>query len=316
MNDYKELLTNINAFNTEWIDYENYSTKTIYNIYNNNVKIPCHNFWFIFTNCKFINIQENKNSKKLLRFSINGKYGENKKAVDCILTICDFVKNVVNQPDNIEMNYEKPWFSIDNMPQTMCFNYLDEDLIIYSDKNIDMTIKNIEDSKKNNTYTLLTELAYYRIQNNTIIFAFNLKMIQMEKIFNLKNCSLLKYNNITTPQHEHIKTEIISNENMTIRNENVSHQTNLKPSLSLNLNDLINRKSQLRKTVIVPEELQPKKTAGETFLEQKELLKKVNIEEKQELKIQEEIPTKIKKIKKIKKNKKVKKIESDGSENC
>ncbi len=47
-------MTNINTFDNKNIDIEKVSSdKTIYNIYNNSVKEPLYNFYFLADNCKY-----------------------------------------------------------------------------------------------------------------------------------------------------------------------------------------------------------------------------------------------------------------------
>ena len=117
MNDYREYLTDVDNFDITYIDYEKMTTKTIYNLYNNNVKMPLHNFWFIFTNCKFINIQDNNknnthqsSSNKSLpeEYVFHTKIQPNKNKTFIIESNSSSSKNKANSKLIIESDDEGP----------------------------------------------------------------------------------------------------------------------------------------------------------------------------------------------------------------
>lgn len=301
--DYEEYITNIDEYNNETVEFEALTEKTIYNIYNNNVKFPSHNFWFMLNYVKFIKIDDMKNNKKSIKISFNDKFKDNKKTVDCIYSICQFVESECKK-NNDQLIMEHPW----NMKPILFNLHINELTILSNYNNEKIDIDYLEKTKKSkNTFTILFELIYYRIVDNVIKFSFQLIKLQEHENINIMKKSLfvqeaqpVKY---YPPQNIHadaLTQHIEAKQKQTMKSlENLK----IAPVVSkpvFNVNEILNGKERLKKT---PEkEIEPIHNAGEDYLKQKELLKSVSI-------VEEIItPKKIKKEKKVKKNKKNKEI--------
>jgi len=97
MDEYQNLQSHltIEEFDNKYIDIDRITKeKTIYNIYNNSIKEPYHNFWFLADHCKFLKTYENKKNIYSLVFSFNSKYEKHKNILSTITKILEHVKNI------------------------------------------------------------------------------------------------------------------------------------------------------------------------------------------------------------------------------
>jgi hypothetical protein len=305
-NEYNDYLVNLDEFTNDTIELEPLTEKTIYNIYNNNVKFPSHNFWFILDHVKFINITDNKNNKKSIKISFNDKFKDNKKTVDCIYAICKHVENEYKKTNN-KLLIEYPW----NVKPILFNLYLSESPILTNYKNELITVDYLETTKKTkNTFKILFELIYYRIVDNVIKFSFNLIKLQEHENINIRMQSLFINEHKHESEHRYNSKSIITPHDLI--NKELKKTSEIKAEIKtdikqivpvLNLNDIVNGKDRLKKTP--KKEIEPIHNPGDDYLKQKELLKSVQIIE--EPTTNEKKPKKNKKNKDKEKTKKTKK---------
>ena len=308
-------ITNINNYNKTQLDYETISeSKSYYSIYNNQITQPFHNFWFILTNCKFKN---EYNDYKILRFGLNNKSTQIQKFICFFKNLSEHI-NEIFSPVYPNLTIELPWKEFDNYPFILSIFASDNTLVTNTTNttNENDSLNSISNTK---AYTILFEIKNIRImkinldenQNHILKFNLNMIMCQQEPELDLKSCLTNYINN----------TNINSNSN-TITNTNNSVNTNLKlPFLKqissvngkntntnfkindinsnnvinnnsseksyINLNDILEKKSNLRK-VILDNSLETNITNSEdnislatnSYINQKNQLKKTITEEK------------------------------------
>lgn len=246
MDEYQNLrthLTNTDKFDIKHIDIENITNKkNIYGIYNNTIKEPYHNFWFLADNCKFLKIYENKNNSHSLVFSLNTKYEQHRNILSVINNILEHIKNTCI-PIYEKINYTLPWNNNENFPASLYFRYNNESLYL-NNNNDDLDINSIT-FNNNNNYTILFEIKYFVINENKIKLEFFAKLIKLEKNFELKNSFL----NLS----KKIKTIVIEDEIKTPYRTNInSNKTDnteiAKPIFPINNNMLLETLNKLNKT--------------------------------------------------------------------
>ena len=267
--DISNYITKIDKFSKKCIDIENIDTsKTIYNIYNNTIKEPFHKFWFILNNCKFIKIYENSKTTNI-KFALNDKNEKHN-------LLLEFIKKIIINThleciklfDDI--TYSIPWKHNDNYPIILTF--YNKEFTILDENNEELTIDSLLFNNEL-TYTILFEINYFIIKDNNIKFILSCKLIQFEKNKNklLKNGIL----NISLEEKKYYHATPI-NENKPIIKNDITIQH--KPQLFLNKDMIMEKRNQLKSIInINNEDKIIEKTIGEQFLDQKKILKKIDI---------------------------------------
>ena len=191
----------IDKFNHEIIDHDIIvKDKTFFNIYNNSIDEPFHKFWFLIENAKLTNIY---NENTVLRFALNNKSEKNKKLLDYLNELFEYLKKLFI---NIypEIIIETPWKENENYPYLIYFNTNNNTICLDTKQNN----KDIKDINKDQIYSILFELSYIQIAkiiinnkiNHVLKFKFSLIMIQ-EKIFDIKSCFLENLNQLNNPKY-------------------------------------------------------------------------------------------------------------------
>ena len=271
-------LSNINIFDSKNIDIDKINLeKTIYNIYNNSINEPFHNFWFLLDNCKFLKSYDNKNNSYSLVFALNGKYEKHNKLLLYIKQLLNYIKNTCSEKYK-DIEYILPWIENDNFPISMCYQYDTESLFInYEINNMDI---NTLTFNNNNTYTVLFEIKYFTVNNNKIKLIFFIKLIQLEKQFDLKN-SLIT---LLTPIKKSTIIETVNTVNMVEKFDpinKIKKEDNIvlnKAVIKISPNMLLEKLNQLKnkssiKTNEICEE-DNKNLKVDFYMEEKSLLKK------------------------------------------
>jgi len=293
-NDLEYHLTDIDNFNKDYIDINKDSItkdKTINNIYNNQIDEPFHNFWFLINHCKFI---KEYNDFNTLYFALNNKNKEHKKILDYLKKILEYIK------ENYKIKFKTEKFTYKllkekdyNYPIVLSFNKNDNSNITNNDGDeIDFF-----DIKNNNliNYSILFETNYFYVKDNTIYL--NLSIITLQS----KETDKKKFGNLNIKKKiiPNIKPQIIS-----YKNDNIKPPETLsdkKSIFQIDSNILMKKIGNLKKSQNdeTKKEIEEKSNPGDSYLEQKKLLKTftVNIPP-------ESIKKKEKKEKKEKKNKK------------
>ena len=293
-NDLEYHLTDIDNFNKDYIDINKDSItkdKTINNIYNNQIDEPFHNFWFLINHCKFI---KEYNDFNTLYFALNNKNKEHKKILDYLKKILEYIK------ENYKIKFKTEKFTYKllkekdyNYPIVLSFNKNDNSNITNNDGDeIDFF-----DIKNNNliNYSILFETNYFYVKDNTIYL--NLSIITLQS----KETDKKKFGNLNIKKKiiPNIKPQIIS-----YKNDNIKPPETLSDKKSIFQIDsyiLMKKIGNLKKSQNdeTKKEIEEKSNPGDSYLEQKKLLKTftVNIPP-------ESIKKKEKKEKKEKKNKK------------
>jgi len=293
-NDLEYHLTDINNFNKDNIDINKDSItydKTINNIYNNQIDEPFHNFWFLINHCKFI---KEYNDFNTLYFALNNKNKEHKKILDFLKKILEYIK------ENYEIKFKTEKFTYKllkekdyNYPIVLSFNKNDNSNIT----NNDGDEINFIDIKNNNliNYSILFETNYFYVKDNTIYLNLNIITLQSKETDKKKFGNL----NIKNKIIPNIKSQIIS-----YKNDNIKPPETLsdkKSIFQIDSNILMQKIGNLKKSQSeeTKKEIEEKTNPGNSYLEQKKLLKTFIIDI-----LPENINKKEKKNKKDKKDKK------------
>ena len=267
-------LTNINTFDIKNIDIEKITTdKTIYNIYNNSINEPLHNFWFLVDNCKYLKTYENKNNSYSLVFVFNNKYEKHNKMLSYIKKIIEHIKTICNEKhDNID--YVLPWIDNDNFPVSMIFQYHQDSLYINHD-NDDLDINTLEINNSNN-FTVLFEIKYFTIHNNNIKLIFVAKLIQLEKKFDLRKSLNTLFVPVIKKSISENTEKFITPNTKVIKDDNVFVKPVVKISQNMLLESLnkLKNKSLLMKKEEIKEKDNKSNMGSECYIEEKNHLKK------------------------------------------
>ena len=160
----------------------------------------------------------------------------------------------------------------------MCYQYDTESLFInYEINNMDI---NTLTFNNNNTYTVLFEIKYFTVNNNKIKLIFFIKLIQLEKQFDLKN-SLIT---LLTPIKKSTIIETVNTVNMVEKFDpinKIKKEDNIvlnKAVIKISPNMLLEKLNQLKnkssiKTNEICEE-DNKNLKVDFYMEEKSLLKK------------------------------------------
>jgi hypothetical protein len=264
-------LTDIDIFDVKNIDIEKIKKdKTIYNLYNNSIKEPLHNFWFFVDNCKFLKYYENNNNAYSLVFMFNNKYEKHNKLLLYIKQIIEYIKIICSSEYN-NIEFVLPWTHNDNFPVSIYFQYNKESLFLDHEKN-DLDLKTFE-FNNNNNFTLLFEIKYFTIKDNKIKIVLFAKLVQLEKQFDLKKSLICLSNPIKKSIENNISIiEVYKPINKIMKDDNFTPKPNVKISpdmllASLNkLNKLSNKKENNEENKIISTETQ--------YMEEKNQLKK------------------------------------------
>ena len=307
-------LTDINIFDVKNMDIEKIKIdKTIYNLYNNSIKEPLHNFWFLVDNCKFLKYYENNNNTYSLVFIFNNKYEKHNKLLLYLKQILDYIKNMCSSEYN-DIEYILPWMENENFPVSIYFQFNNESLFLNHENN-DLDIKTFE-FNNNNNFTLLFEIKYFTIKDKKIKLLLFAKLIQLEKKFDLKK-SLLCLLNPAKQIIEH-NTEIIEPYkpiNKIIKDDNtpIKNIFKISPDMLLGRLNKLNKFSQKKEnneenkiiqteTQYIEEKNQLKKTITNQDKDAYIIMKNNYLEEKginpEETKIKKKKIIKVKKTKK------------------
>lgn len=293
MLNYNDYITDLDKFTTDNIDYEQYKgDKVYYNIYNNSIKEPLHNFWFLIRNVKIIST-----NNKYIRIALNIKNNDHNKVINIIKNIINFLREKYEHDDILY-----PWIESDNYPTLMNIFY-EENTVIQNENNEKISRESITELK-NSSFSTIIELLYCKNKDNKLSFVFTIKLLQIDLKINLSLCNLNKQQ----IQQKHISLPILQEQPKQTIN-------NAPAKLMLNIGDILAKRNQLRKIESIDDDKEKIKTAGETFLEQKELLKKTTVNPRKSLseiiysdeKINEEEPVIIDSITDEEKEKKKKK---------
>ena len=268
-------LSNINIFNSKNVDIDIEKInldKTIYNIYNNSINEPFHNFWFLVDNCKFLKSYDNKNNSYSLVFALNNKYEKHNKILLYIKQLLNYIKNTCLEKYK-DIDYILPWIENDNFPVSICYQYDSESLFVnYETSNMDI---NTLTFNNNNNYTILFEIKYFTIKNNKIKLILFIKLIQLEKQFDLKN-SLIVLLSPVKPIIE--KNNLIETSDPIIRTKKEENIISNKPVMRISSNMLLEKLNQLKNKSLVKTnetcEEDNKNLKAELYIEEKNQLKK------------------------------------------
>lgn len=291
MSDILAYLTKVNKFDNKVIDFETIKKdKTIFNIYNNSIKEPFHNFWFLLNSCKFIKLYENERSMAI-KIALNDKNDKHNKTLEYIQETMKFIHSecIKIYP---KITYETPWKKDDNYP--IILTLYCKELLFLDENNEELSMERLQ-FNNSVSYTILFEISFFIIKDNKIKFYLTQKIIQIEKKLNLKHGIIhIRETPISVPRTFEDTPRIAPVERETPKN-------NQPVGLFLNTDMILQKRNQLKSISKELKELKDTKeevkTMGETFLEQKKLLKSINppmIEE------EEEKPIKKKKSKKSK----------------
>jgi hypothetical protein len=308
-------LTNINTFDIKNIDIEKITVdKTIYNIYNNSINEPLHNFWFLVDNCKFLKSYENKNNSYSLVYVFNNKYEKHNKTLSYITQLLEHIKTICIERYN-NISYILPWLENDNFPVSIIFQYNPDSLYINHNNN-DLDINTLE-FNTNNNFTLLFEIKYFTINNNKIKLILVAKLIQLEKQFDLKKSlntlfspAITKVINENTEQYITPINKVIKDENVILKPvfkigpDILLATLNKLKNKSALIKDVENKDSNLTTEYYIEEKNQLKKTIVNPDKDSYKIMKDNYLEEKgidntKEVKVKKK---KIIKVKKIKEN--------------
>ena len=298
MGDISTYLTKVNKFDPKSIDFEQIKKdKSIYNIYNNSIREPFHNFWFLLNNCKFIKLYENDKSMSI-KIALNDKNDKHNKTLEYIK---DIIKFIHSECLNVfpKITYEVPWKNDDNYP--IILTLYCKELLFLDENNEELTIDKLQ-FNNSVSYTILFEISFFIIKENKIKFYLNQKIIQIEKKLNLRNgiIHIKETSNVRTFNDD------ISSRTIITDREIPKDKSKDKPSIGLILStDMILQKRNQLKSISkelkdLKENKEEIKTMGDQFLEQKKLLKSINPSIEIEVEVEEEKPIKKKKSKKSK----------------
>jgi len=268
MEDVSNYITKINKFDHNIIDFEQIKKdKFIYNIYNNSIKEPFHNFWFLANNCKFIKLYDNKNI--VVKIALNNKNDSHNKLVEYMKEIIKFTHSECSKvfPD---ITYEIPWKKDDNYP--IILTLYNKEFLLLDEKNEEIDISKLQ-YNNNISYSILFEINYFIIKDNNIKFYLSAKLIQVEKKFNLRNGII----NIVNNKIEYVKENSKEN-SKEYKTENSKDKQPINFVLDKEM--LLQKRTQLKNISTDLESIKEPKNdqskIGELFLEQKKLLKVVN----------------------------------------
>jgi hypothetical protein len=264
------------------------------------------------------------NDYKILRFGLNNKNIKINKLITYLTQFTEHIKTIFkNKYENIQIEY--PWKEYTNYPYMINFNITNNLIFTDTDKNdIELSSINV-----NLSYSLLFELSYIQIVKINDEYILKLKlsiiMIQLEPQMNLKNFLLSENKNDTYNTYNFGKSIIDINKNPSPIPINIDKKPIPEFRSVLSLNDILNKKNNLRKVAVENdnEDKKEKNFLIEDFLIQKEALRKVETLESKFLDVSisdinsnlencdDDNTEKIKRNKKIKKSKKDKKDKKD-----
>ena len=280
-------LTNLDSFNELSIDIDKKNItkeKYIYNIYNNNIYEPFHNFWFLINYCKFIKYYDKNN---IVCFALNEKNEEHKKILNTLENIANYVKNIFEEVFKNEIFtvifLDKKEY---NYPSILQF-YKNDETNITNEKGNIISFENVKNNNLIN-YSVLFELNYITVKQNKIYL--NLKTLTIQcletKINNFLSLNNNNINNnyISSPQHNNT---IINEEHKIKLFESIKQKTNdlteNKTIFKIDTNLLMQKKESLKKIQIDNSKDETKIHPGVAYLEQKKLLKNLSPNNEEEL---------------------------------
>lgn len=318
-------LTDINKFDINNIDVNQDNlnkNKTIYNIYNNTISEPLHNFWFLLNYCKFI---KNYDDKKLY-FALNNKYMEHIKILDYLKNILIYIQQICEKKFQDEKfvfkNSNEKHF---NYPSMICFTINDETNFTNGNGDI-ITLKDIKNDNSIN-YSILFEINYFFIKDNVITLNLNIITLQQKNV-DKKKFLFLNENNFYQKKTIHNNENHFLIETKNNSSTEIESKNEKKTFFQIDSNILMQKIGNLKKHNENNMKENKKSNPGDAYLEQKKKLKNLsptNFENDE--KINEIIPLdnqesqnnnendkEEKKEKKEKKNKKEKKDKKEKKE--
>jgi hypothetical protein len=283
MNNSHITLTEI--FKPEIVDYDSIvPNKMFFNVYNNSLDEPFHKFWFYIENAKLINNFDDN----ILRFALNHKNEKIKKIITYLKNLFDYIQSLFKKMYE-DITIEIPWKEYDNYPYLMNFS-IHKNTICMDTKQEN---KNITEITKEQNCSILFELTYIQIikimvnnkPNYSLKFKFNLIMVQ-EKTVDIRTSLLENINQITNPKIKttHYTMASIPNNSPTETHKPIPStppavRMSLDPNILLSKMKSLNKVDKVEKKEKDCKEQEDDKNIPE-YLEKKNKLKKVEIEEK------------------------------------
>ena len=269
-------LTNTDIFDGKNIDIDKICIeKSIYNIYNNLINEPFHNFWFLVDNCKFLKHYNNKNNSHSLVFVLNNKYEKHKKILLYIKNLLNYIKTICLEKYK-DIDYILPWIENENFPISICIQH-DLDSLFINYENNDMDINTLS-FNNNNNYTILFEIRYFTIKNNKIKLILFSKLIQLEKQFDLKKSLIALLSPIK--KSTIVETcDLIEKFNPINKIKKEDSITLNKSSIQISPNMLLEKLNQLKNKSLIKKNEEDNKIlkVDDLYLEEKNQLKKTII---------------------------------------
>lgn len=316
----EELVTDINNFDEKQVDNDVISeNRNYFSIYNNKISHPFQKFWFTLSNAKYFT---NYNDYSTIRFALNNKSTQIEKFINWIKKLSEYLKKLFSRTfDGVKV--ELPWKEYDNYPFLLSF-FTNNDLVFMdSNKNI-LTLDKLDNSNSysilfeiKNLKIIKTELDSEFIY--TLKYNMSIIMIQQEPQLDLKSYLLNKLNTKNNINHDSTYNNTINSNindrsslpflsqlsNVSLKSDYIAkndllNETKKKlpsgsgPTKLVELDELLKVKSRLIKVNLDSDKsslnLEDNKSdkhianLENTFIEQKNQLKKVKTKEKSLLK--------------------------------